>query len=200
MDRPLFIYFSPAAREALGRQWKWLVAAGLLAIILGAIAIIVPAVGSVGAAILIGWLLIFGSAFVLASAFHERELLPIAVRVVLAGLWVLAGLLLLLSPLTGTITLTVVLIAWFVVDGVFRIAEAILRPELTGRGWLAVGGVLSILLGVLIWADFPSSATWALGLLVGINLLVYGMQLLTLGLTGRQLAQGEPRRMATGTA
>jgi uncharacterized membrane protein HdeD (DUF308 family) len=175
-------------RERMERNWKWFVAGGLLAVVLGAIAIIVPPVASVATSILVGWLLVFASAFVLTSAFQEHGFWPIAGRVLLAALYVFAGVWLLVAPLEGTITLTVVLVAWFFVDGAFRLAAALMRPGLPGRGWIAAGGALSILLGVLIWIDFPSSAAWAIGLLVGINLLFYGLNLLMLGFTSRQLA------------
>jgi uncharacterized membrane protein HdeD (DUF308 family) len=175
-------------RERMERNWKWFVAGGVLALILGAIAIIVPPVASVATAILIGWLLVIGSAFVLSSAFQVHGFWPVAGRVLLAALYVFAGVWLLVAPLEGTITLTVVLVAWFFVDGAFRLAGALMQRDLPGRGWIAAGGALSILLGVLIWIDFPSSAAWAIGLLVGINLLFYGVNLLMLGWEGRELA------------
>src|SRR4051794_11944949 len=97
-------------RERMERQWKWFVAGGLLALVLGAIAIIVPPVASVATSMLIGWLLVFASAFVLASAFHEHGFWPVAGRILLAALYVFAGVWLLVAPLAGTITLTVVLV------------------------------------------------------------------------------------------
>jgi uncharacterized membrane protein HdeD (DUF308 family) len=175
-------------RERMERNWKWLVAGGVLALVLGAIAIVVPPVASVATSILIGWLLVIASAFVLTSAFQEHGFWPVAGRVLLAALYVFAGVWLLVAPLEGTITLTVVLVAWLFVDGAFRLVAALMQPRAPGRGWLAAGGALSILLGILIWIDFPSSAAWAIGLLVGINLLFSGVNLLMLGFASRQLA------------
>jgi uncharacterized membrane protein HdeD (DUF308 family) len=177
----------PDIETLIERRWKWLVAAGVLALCLGAVSIVLPVVASVAAATLVGWLLILGSGLLIADASRQRRFWSIAGRVVLALLWVVAGLWLLLAPLTGAITLTVVLIAWFWANGAVRLVEAIADSERPDRVWAAIGGVLSLLLGLLIWLDFPSSGTWAIGLLVGISLLFYGTDLLLLGLAGRRL-------------
>jgi uncharacterized membrane protein HdeD (DUF308 family) len=195
MPTPLSTTIPEPARETLERNWKWIVAGGVLALVLGTIAILVPPVASVTTSILLGWLLVFAAVFVSASAFQEREFWPIAVRILLAALYLVAGIFLLVAPLTGTITLTFVLVAWLWVDGAFRIVGAIMHRGAPGRGWLAAGGVLSILLGVLIWVDFPSSAAWAIGLLVGVNLLFWGINLIVLGFAGRELAEGHVVRL-----
>ncbi len=195
MPVPLAIALPEPARETVERNWKWIVASGVLAIVLGSVAILVPPIASVTTSILIGWLLIFAAAFVSASAFQERRFWPILVRILLAALYLVAGVFLLVAPLTGTITLTFVLVAWLWVDGAFRIVGAIMQRDAPGRGWLTAGGVLSILLGILVWVDFPSSAAWAIGLLVGINLLFWGINLIVLGFAGRELAEGHVIRL-----
>jgi uncharacterized membrane protein HdeD (DUF308 family) len=195
MTEDLFVSLGDIVRETLARQWRWILAGGLLAIVLGGISILAPLVTSVAVSVLVGWLLILGSGLLLASALRERDFWPTAWRATLAAFWIVAGVWMVIEPRSGTIGLTAVLVAWFWADGAVRMVGAVLYPWLPDRLWIAFGGVLSIILGALIWADFPSSADWAIGLLVGVNLLFYGANLVALGLVGRRLAHGERARL-----
>ena len=85
-----------------------------------------------------------------------------------------AGLALLLAPLRGTYTLTVLLVLWFAVTGTMRIAAAVAERGTPGAGWMGANGVVTLLLGILIGAKLPESSDWAIGLLVGIDFLFYG--------------------------
>jgi uncharacterized membrane protein HdeD (DUF308 family) len=153
-------------------------AAGLLAIGAGMVAIIVPAVASVGMAILLGWILIFASGVLLVDAFSVVTFARTAFRVLLAVATFAAGLYLLVSPLHGTYTLTVILVIWFVALGFTRIVVGIAEHGLPGWGLVVLNGALSLVLGILIANHLPESADWAIGLLVGIDLLVYGTTML----------------------
>jgi uncharacterized membrane protein HdeD (DUF308 family) len=149
---------------------------GVLAIIGGFVAILVPALASVATAIFIGWVLVFGGIVLLMDVVrHEghRFLRGLYALLVLA-----VGIYLLLAPLEGTITLTFVLVVNFLVIGTVRVfIGASLRGQ-PGGGAVILNGVLSILIGLLILVDFPSSADWAIGLLVGVDLLFFGVQAL----------------------
>ena len=96
-------------------------------------------------------------------------------RGLVAGLTFAAGLYLLVSPLEGTFTLTVMLVIWFVAVGILRIATGIAELGEPGAGYTILAGAVSLLLGVLIAVELPSSADWAIGLLVGIDFIVYGL-------------------------
>jgi uncharacterized membrane protein HdeD (DUF308 family) len=163
-----------ALNEGLKQGRKWLMVSGWLAVIAGAIAIIVPAVASVTVAIFIGWMLLFGAVFLLIDAFAVRDIWRMLLRVLLALLAGAAGLALLLAPLKGTYTLTVLLVLWFAVTGVMRIAVAVAERGTPGAGWMGANGVITLLLGILIGANLPESSDWAIGLLVGIDFLFYG--------------------------
>lgn len=163
-----------ALNEGLRQGRKWLLVSGWLAVIAGTIAIIVPAVASVTVAIFIGWMLLFGAVFLLVDAFAVRDVWRMLLRLLLAFLAGAAGLALLLAPLRGTYTLTVLLVLWFAVTGVMRIAVAIAERGTPGAGWMGANGVITLLLGVLIGANLPESSDWAIGLLVGIDFLFYG--------------------------
>ena len=163
-----------ALNDGLRQGRKWLLISGWLAIVAGTIAILVPAVASVTVAIFIGWMLLFGAVFLLVDAFAVREIGRMALRLLLAFAAGAAGLALLLAPLHGTYTLTVLLVLWFSVTGVMRIAAAVAERGAPGAGWMGANGVITLLLGILIGAHLPESADWAIGLLVGIDFLFYG--------------------------
>jgi len=163
-----------ALNESLRHGRKWLLISGWLAVIAGAIAIVVPAVASVTVAIFIGWMLLFAAIFLLIDAFAVRDVWRMLLRLLLAFAAGAAGLALLVAPLKGTYTLTVLLVLWFTVTGVMRIAVAIAERGTPGAGLMGANGVITLLLGILIGAHLPESSDWAIGLLVGIDFLFYG--------------------------
>src|SRR3954447_20557879 len=140
--------------------------AGVLELILGAAAIVVPAVASVATAIFIGWILVLASAFELANALAVEHGGRRALRVVLALLTLAAGLYLLVAPLDGVFTLTVVLVIWFMATGTARVIVGIAERGLPGWGLTVLSGAISLGLGILIAEQLPSSAGWAIGLIV----------------------------------
>jgi uncharacterized membrane protein HdeD (DUF308 family) len=145
-------------------------AAGILASLAGVAAIAVPAVASVTTAISIGCLPVVVGITMAVHAMWHRPVL----RGQEALLSLVAGLYLLALPLHGTVTLTFVLAAWFLASGVLRTAIAVRWRGAPGVGFQVTGGVLSAVLGVLIAASLPSSAAWALGPLVGVDLIFRG--------------------------
>jgi uncharacterized membrane protein HdeD (DUF308 family) len=172
--------------EALRDASTGLLVAGILSIILGVVAIAVPAVVSVSIAILIGILLIIAGVAWLATAVRGEG--AVAWRLtggVLAALLVLGGIWTLVRPYEATVGLTAILAIVFIVVGVARLATAISHRHRESTWLLAIGGALSILIGILIAVEFPDSAAWAIGLLVGIQFLVDGAGLTALGLTVR---------------
>jgi uncharacterized membrane protein HdeD (DUF308 family) len=178
-------------REESARHWKLLLAIGLLCEITGIFSIVVPIVASISAAVLVGWALLFAGVIQLGHIVRRKLAWDWEVlwRLLVAVLTIVAGAWILIAPLTGTITLTVVLVVWLWVIGVTRLL-AWWRMLGMEHNWLnALSGAASLSLGILIWADLPSSATWAIGLLVGIELLFAGAGLIMAAMAGRQLAR-----------
>ncbi|MCO5316543.1 MAG: HdeD family acid-resistance protein [Solirubrobacterales bacterium] len=157
---------------------KWL---GVLLIVLGAVAILVPALASFTVTIFIGWVLIFGSVFLFASAFSNRSGWNLLTGIVWALLALIAGVWLLVDPGRGTETLTLIVMIYFLVSGVFKLGISISGRGTPGIGWLAVNGVLSIVIGLIVLVDMPESASWAIGLLVGIDFIFAGWGLINFG-------------------
>jgi uncharacterized membrane protein HdeD (DUF308 family) len=169
--------------EALRRGRRRLMVAGVLALVLGIVAIIVPAVASVATAIFIGWILVIASVFQAVDAFSVRHRGRMVLRLLVAALTFAAGLYLLVAPLSGTFTLTVMLVIWFVAVGIARLVFGLSELGVPGAGNTALIGALDLVLGILIAEKLPSSADWAIGLLVGVDLIFSGVLLIWLART-----------------
>jgi uncharacterized membrane protein HdeD (DUF308 family) len=160
------------------RARRWVLATGILSIVAGAAAIAVPAVASVTIAIFIGWMLI---ATGVARAVHALRARRVTVLAVLdAVLALLVGGYLVVLPLSGTVTLTLLLAAWFFGAGALYLLLAWRARGRPGVVLSALNGALAVVIGVMICVDLPSSAAWAIGLLVGIELIFWGIRALLL--------------------
>ncbi|HEX8051039.1 MAG TPA: HdeD family acid-resistance protein [Solirubrobacterales bacterium] len=179
----------PEAKEGLRKSWRTLMLVGVLAIFVGSIAILVPAVAAVGTAIFIGWVLLVVGGILVAAAFSAHSVGTVAVRLAWALLTVLVGVWLIAEPHNGTLTLTLVLGIYFLFMGLTRIVIAFVSRGRPNAGLLGLSGVTGLLIGILILAEFPSSADWAIGLLVGIDLIFAGWTLTSVALLGRDLSR-----------
>ena len=180
----------PEVRAGLQRSWKVLMGVGILAILTGCFAILVPAVAAVGTAIFIGWVLIFVGGFLIAAAFSAHSVGSLLLRLVWAALTVIVGLWLIIEPHNGTLTLTFVLGIYFLFMGVTRVTVAFMGRGQQGAGLMGLSGVCGLLIGILVLVKFPSSADWAIGLLLGIDLIFAGWTLTSIALVGKDLARG----------
>jgi uncharacterized membrane protein HdeD (DUF308 family) len=183
------VAMDPEVREGLRRTWKALMAIGILAILIGCVAILVPAVASVGTAIFIGWILLIAGAFLVAGAFMAHSIGTVVLRLLWALLTVVVGLWLIVEPHNGTLTLTLVLGLYFLFMGLTRTLVAFAARGQEGAGLLGLSGIAGLLIGILVLVEFPSSADWAIGLLVGIDLIFAGWTLVSVALVGRDLSR-----------
>src|SRR5487761_1536347 len=167
-----------ALENAIHTHWVLFLIEGIVLVILGALAILVPVVATITFTILIGWLFLISGGVGLVTTLWMHTRVP--------GFWwsllsaligIAAGILLLLWPFTGALSLTLVLGAFFIVEGVASIMYAIEhRNQISGRwGWMLVSGIIDLIIAGIIIAGWPGTAAWALGLLVGINLLFGGV-------------------------
>ncbi len=155
-----------------------LIIAGILGIIIGIIAIAVPAAASVSIAVLVGILVIVLAVAWLMAAFQSSAASGWKITGILLGvLLLIGGLWILFNPIEATVGLTAVIAIVFIGMGVVRLGTAVTHRGGEGAALVGFGGVLAILIGVLIAASFPSSAAWAIGLLVGIQFLFDGIGL-----------------------
>jgi len=174
-------------RAAIQLHWKAFLIEGILLVILGLAAIIVPSIASVAITIFVGSLFLISGAVGLALTFWARQMPGFWWSLLSALLAIVAGIVLLARPIQGTLTLTIILGIYFLAEGVFTIMYALEhRRELSERwGWLLASGILDLLLAGLIIAGLPGSALWAIGLLVGIDMLFGGASLIGMALAAR---------------
>lgn len=179
--------FDRAVRSALHEHWMLFLIEGIVLVLLGAIAIVVPPLATLTYTILIGWVLLISGAVGLATTFWMRHAPGFWWSLLSAVIAIVAGFLLLGWPLTGALSLTLVLTAFFLVEGIASIMYAIEhRNQLSGRwGWMLLSGVVDLILAAIIIAGLPGTAAWAIGLLVGINMLFGGVALIGMALAAR---------------
>jgi uncharacterized membrane protein HdeD (DUF308 family) len=175
--------------DALSRNWGWLLALAILMIILGVIAIATPVYATFAVQALLGWILIIGGIAQGVHAFMAKGWGGFLFELLSALLYLAVGALLLVNPVEGALALTIVLTAFLVVEGIFKIIMAWRVRGHARWGWLLASGIVSLILAALIWAQWPSSALWVIGLLVGVHLLFTGWALLMLALAARAWRQ-----------
>jgi len=165
----------------------WYIFAAVLFIVAGLFAIIEPATAVVAITLMLGWLLIFGAVAHLIGTFRgggaQRVLFQIFSAIVFAigGIYILTHPLLAISTLTVLLAVVIFLVGLFDIIGYFRIQSE------NRSGWMLVNGIAALILGALIWVHWPSSSAWAIGTLVGVNLLLTGITRLMIGVSGRRL-------------
>src|SRR5438046_7305117 len=171
-------------RAAVREHWKAFLIEGILLMILGLAAMIVPPLASLAVTIFLGWMFLISGAAGLVVTFWARQMPGFWWSLISAALAVLAGMILLARPMQGVLTLTIVVGAYFLAEGVATIMYALEhRRELSERwSWLLIGGAMDIIIAGLIIAGLPGSAEWAIGLLVGLNHMfgvspLYGLEL-----------------------
>ena len=175
-------------RVAAREHWKAFLIEGILLVILGLAAMIVPPLASLAVTIFVGWMFLISGIAGLALTFWARGMPGFWWSLISAMLAVVAGIILLAQPVQGIYALTLVIGVYFLAEGVATIMYALEhRRELSERWvWLLVSGIFDILISFIIISGLPGSAEWAIGLLVGINLVFGGAALIGMALAARQ--------------
>ncbi len=159
--------------DHLRDRWGWLVALGALMIALGIVALILAPFATLGTVYVLGWLITISGIVEAVHAFHVSRWSGVFLHIAGGVLGVLLGLLIVTHPASGALLLTMLLAAYLMVIGLFRaIAALYLRHR--SWGWAVLDGIVTLVLGLLLWAAWPLSALWFLGFAVGIALLLRG--------------------------
>jgi uncharacterized membrane protein HdeD (DUF308 family) len=169
--------------DAMRGQRGWFFGLGALLVILGIVAILVPLVATLATVLFLGWLFILGAIAEAVHAYQHRAQGGVGWMILSAILLAVAGVLILIDPIVGTLMLTLVLAAFFLVEGAVKILRALQHRSMPRWGFLLFDGIVSVVLGILIGVGWPGTAVWALGLLVGVDLIMSGWGLLLLGAT-----------------
>ena len=188
-NQPDIAKFQRAVASALHAHWLLFLIEGVVLLVLGALHRL-PPLATLAATIIIGWLFLVSGVMGLIITFMMRQAPGFWWSLISAVLGVVVGTLLLASPLSGAVSLTIVLVAFFVIEGVASIMFALdHKRELSGRwGWMLVSGIVDLVLASLIFTGLPSTAAWAIGLLVGINMVFGGSALIAMALHARNAA------------
>lgn len=172
--------------DAIHAHWKLFLFQGLLLILLGLLAVALPQIATLAVEILIGWLFVVGGVFRLYSVLKSRDAPGFWWSLLTAVLAVVVGALLVAQPLAGVLTLTMVLIVLFAVEGIAAIVMAFqYRDHMKSWGWILVSGFVNLGLAVLVWIGWPETASWVIGLMVGINMMFVGLSLTMTAIAAR---------------
>ena len=179
-----------AVATAIHEHWKLFLIEGVILALLGVAAIAVPWIATLAFTLVLGWLFLISGIVGLVTTFWMRGMPGFWWSLFSAIIAIAAGIILLTSPVSGALSLTFVLIAFFVIEGIVTIMYAIEhRNQLSGRwGWMLASGIVDLILAGIIFAGLPGTAAWALGLLVGINLVFGGTAMIGMALAAKQTA------------
>ncbi len=184
-----------AVAQTVHEHWKLFLFEGIVLVVLGVLAVLIPQLATLTVAILIGWLFLIGGVVGLITTFMAKRAPGFWWSLLSAILGIAAGLVLLIWPVSGAVSLTLLLIVFFVIEGVVSIMYAVEhKKELSGRwGWMMASGIIDLVLAGMIFAGLPSTAAWAIGLLVGINLVFGGAAMIGMALHARVSPAGSPK-------
>lgn len=177
-----------SAAKEVKKSGGLVVLLGILTIVLGVLCMGAPLVTGLAVGMLVGGFLLIGGIFRIIFAFKAPTWGKGILGFLLGALTIVCGLIMLGRPILGLASLTLVLAAYFLVDGIFEIIVAFQIRPTKGWGWTLVSGIAAVLLGYLIWRQWPLSGAWAIGILVGVNLIMSGWGMIAFGGTARAVA------------
>lgn len=170
--------------DTLRRNWAWILVFGVILVLWGIFAVSYAVFFTLVSVYAIAWLLIIGGVIEAIHAMRHHKQRHLILYVIEALLAIVAGVMLLRSTTAGALVITLVLAAYFIVSGIFRIVAA-LALRTPSWGWMLVSGLLALALGILVWGGWPATAFWVLGVFIGINLIFMGWARIMLALAIR---------------
>jgi uncharacterized membrane protein HdeD (DUF308 family) len=188
---PTLVEMQRTIGDTLRAHWRLYVFQGVLMIVLGVLAVAAPAFATLTVDIYVGWLFLISGVLGLIAMFSARNVPGFLWTLVTALLSIVLGGVLLWKPVEGALSLTIVLTAFFIVEGVFQAAAALIYRDAIPStwGWLLASGLADLALAAIIVAGWPGTAAWVLGLLVGVNLLTTGWAVVMVALGARDIAR-----------
>jgi uncharacterized membrane protein HdeD (DUF308 family) len=170
--------------RALRDNWGWLLALGLVEVAVGMAALVMTVTATLATVIVLGVLALVGAAGEVLSVFWARRIEEGLVHLLIGLLYGAFGVLVLANPGVAAVTLTLLLAVMLIAGGLVRVVIA-LAARFRGWGWALAGGLVSVLLGGLIWAGWPEASLWVIGTFVGIDLIFIGWHWVALALAAR---------------
>jgi uncharacterized membrane protein HdeD (DUF308 family) len=177
--------------EEVRKHSTWFLVIGIALVILGMVAIGYAVEMTIVSVLFLGWLLIIGGAFEIIHGFSRRQWSGFFINLLGGVLYAVAGFVMIANPAQAAVTLTLLIAIVLIVAGLFRLFVAFSTP-LHHRGWLILNGVISILLGIMIWDAWPVSGLWVIGMFIGIDMIFDGWTEIMLALSVRSLPAPSP--------
>lgn len=184
-----------ALKMALRAHWRLFLFQGVVMIILGGLAVAEPFVATIAVDIYVGWLFLISGIVGLIAMFSARDVPAFLWTLLTAALSLAVGVMLIWKPIEGAVSLTIVLTALFIAEGIFQIvASFTYRDVVPGSwGWMLASGIADLILAAIIVFSWPVSAGWFPGLLVGVNLLTSGIAVVVVAIEGRNVVRSLAR-------
>ncbi len=179
--------------EELKKKWGWFLALGVLLIVVGTIALGSAFLMTVFSMVLLGWLMVFGGILEAVHAFACKKWSGFFIDLLTGLLYLVVGFMILANPAATAEVLTLLIAVFLIFGGIFRVVLSI-GVQYQNWGWLLLHGVISVVLGVLIWRQWPESGFWVIGMFVGIDMIFNGWTLVMLSLAAKNM----PTNEATG--
>jgi uncharacterized membrane protein HdeD (DUF308 family) len=175
--------------EALQKNWGWILALGIALIALGTVAVGSAALMTIASVLFFGWLLIIGGVLELGHAFWRKAWGGFFIDMLGGILHIVVGFMIVANPAASAVALTLLISMFLIIGGIFRLVTC-LAMRVHHWPWLALHGVVNLVLGIMIWRQWPVSGLWVIGLFIGIDLLFNGWSLVMLGLSVKNLRVG----------
>jgi uncharacterized membrane protein HdeD (DUF308 family) len=172
--------------DDLRRKWGWLFVLGISMVILGTVALFIAPAATLGTVLVLGWLLVVSGVVEAIQSFRVRKWGGVFLHLIGGVLGVLVGLLVVTHPVAGALAWTLLFASFFTVIGMFRLVAAI-RLKFPNWGWAAFDGAVTLLLGLMLWMDWPASGLWFLGFAVGVSLILRGWSYVMFAIAVRAL-------------
>jgi uncharacterized membrane protein HdeD (DUF308 family) len=177
-----------AVLNSMKRASGWSIALGVLMIVAGLIAMVEPGVSGLFIALIVGWSAIFNGFAQILYGFRTHGGAHVALEIILGIIYIIAGVYLIMHPVGSLLALTLLLACFLLVYGIFALVLAFrMRPH-NGWGWVLFDGIITILLGALIWKHWPINSEWVVGTLFGISIFISGVTRLMVSLAIRSVA------------
>jgi uncharacterized membrane protein HdeD (DUF308 family) len=184
-------YLNTVDMKAVGQHWGWFLAKGILMILVGTLALGSYALVALFSMIFLGWLMIFAGAVEAIHAFWKKEWGGLFLNLLVGVLYIVVGIMVLANPKATAMTITLIMAIFFILDGIFRIIIA-LATRFPQWGWMLVNGIVTLILGLIIWQQWQNLGLRIIGLFIGIDLIISGWTWVMVSLASRRLAGEGP--------
>jgi uncharacterized membrane protein HdeD (DUF308 family) len=190
-SNPTLSDMQQAVRDTVRIHWQLFLTQGVIMLILGILAIIWPGISTVAVDIYVGWLFLLSGLIGIFTMLFARDVQAFLWMLLTAALSLFVGVMLVWHPTQGAVSLTMVLTAFFIVEGIVQIVASLSYRDVfpSQWGWMLASGIADLILAGIIIAGWPGTATWALGLIAGVNLITSGAAITTVALAGREVVK-----------